>query len=152
MEKSLANAMDCEEIRRRIASLTSHSSRLWGEMSVGGMICHLDDAYQVALGERVLDHPPASSHGQAIKEQALHSPLPWDKNMKASPEVRQGAGGTPPSQVERDRARLLDTLARFVTHPNLQDVAHPSYGSMTRNDWLRWGYLHADHHLRQFSA
>jgi hypothetical protein len=26
------------------------------------------------------------------------------------------------------------------------------FGSMQRTDWLRWGWLHADHHLRQFGA
>jgi hypothetical protein len=24
------------------------------------------------------------------------------------------------------------------------------FGPMTEKDWMRWGYLHADHHLRQF--
>jgi hypothetical protein len=27
---------------------------------------------------------------------------------------------------------------------------HPMFGEMTEKDWMRWGYLHADHHLRQF--
>jgi hypothetical protein len=24
------------------------------------------------------------------------------------------------------------------------------FGPMSERDWMRWGYLHADHHLRQF--
>ena len=24
------------------------------------------------------------------------------------------------------------------------------WGKMSARDWMRWGYLHADHHLRQF--
>ena len=27
---------------------------------------------------------------------------------------------------------------------------HPMFGPMSAADWMRWGYLHADHHLRQF--
>jgi len=27
---------------------------------------------------------------------------------------------------------------------------HPIFGAMKPWDWMRWGYLHADHHLRQF--
>ena len=27
---------------------------------------------------------------------------------------------------------------------------HPIFGAMSVKDWMRWGYLHADHHLRQF--
>ena len=29
---------------------------------------------------------------------------------------------------------------------------HPVFGPMTRGAWLRWGYLHTDHHLRQFGV
>jgi hypothetical protein len=29
-------------------------------------------------------------------------------------------------------------------------MPHSIFGSMTNQDWMRWGYLHADHHLRQF--
>jgi prephenate dehydrogenase len=28
--------------------------------------------------------------------------------------------------------------------------SHPMFGPMSPEDWMRWGYLHADHHLRQF--
>ena len=30
--------------------------------------------------------------------------------------------------------------------------AHPIFGRMSEAEWLRWGYLHTDHHLRQFGA
>jgi len=29
---------------------------------------------------------------------------------------------------------------------------HPRLGRMSEREWLRWGYLHMDHHLRQFGA
>jgi hypothetical protein len=29
---------------------------------------------------------------------------------------------------------------------------HPLLGTMSNAAWLRWGYLHVDHHLRQFGA
>jgi hypothetical protein len=29
-------------------------------------------------------------------------------------------------------------------------TSHPMFGKMSAKDWMRWGYLHADHHLRQF--
>ena len=54
MTKTLANAADLEQIRLRIASLMPNSQRQWGEMSVGGMLCHLDDSYQLALGEKLV--------------------------------------------------------------------------------------------------
>jgi len=30
--------------------------------------------------------------------------------------------------------------------------SHPILGGMSDAAWLRWGYLHMDHHLRQFGA
>ena len=33
-----------------------------------------------------------------------------------------------------------------------ETVRHPFFGAMSPNQWLRWGYLHTDHHLRQFGA
>ena len=29
---------------------------------------------------------------------------------------------------------------------------HPIFGRMSQRAWLRWAYLHMDHHLRQFGA
>jgi hypothetical protein len=29
---------------------------------------------------------------------------------------------------------------------------HPIFGRLSPAAWLRWGYLHCDHHLRQFGA
>jgi hypothetical protein len=30
--------------------------------------------------------------------------------------------------------------------------AHSFFGRLSRTEWLRWGYLHMDHHLRQFGV
>jgi hypothetical protein len=29
---------------------------------------------------------------------------------------------------------------------------HPIFGPLSYPQWMRWGYLHCDHHLRQFGA
>jgi hypothetical protein len=29
---------------------------------------------------------------------------------------------------------------------------HPLFDAMSERDWMRWGYLHVDHHLRQFGV
>jgi hypothetical protein len=42
----------------------------------------------------------------------------------------------------------------FTTAPpgTLVGQAHPIFGPMSDAAWLRWGYLHMDHHLRQFGV
>jgi hypothetical protein len=152
MRKTLANAAGSEEIARRVAALTPGSPRQWGTMSVGGMMCHLDDSYQVALSGRIAARVREPLPRWMIKYLALRTSLPWVKNMKTLPEVQQGAGGTCPGSFAQDQGRLLDTLMRFSACPTLAHAQHPFFGAMSKEDWLRWGYLHADHHLRQFSA
>jgi hypothetical protein len=150
--KSMANARDCEQVVRRIGSLTPDSPRLWGSMSVQGMLCHLADSYQIALGERAAAPVAMPLPGPMMKAVALWSPMRWPRNVKTLKEVEQGCGGSTPRPFEDERVRLLRMMARFRSAATLAEVRHPMFGRMTQADWMRWGYLHADHHLRQFSA
>jgi hypothetical protein len=151
MAKTLASPADCEEIRRRIAALAPESPRRWGSMSIGGMLCHVDDSYRAVLGERPFSTAKLAVPPWFAKLVALRAPMQWPRNLMTAESVRQGGGGTPPVAFAEDRARLLKTFQRFCGCTQLMTV-HPMFGSMKRADWLRWGYLHADHHLRQFSA
>jgi len=45
---------------------------------------------------------------------------------------------------------VQELLARFAGTSAAEMPPHPIFGQMTRAEWLRWGYLHTDHHLRQF--
>ena len=152
MAKTLANTANCDEIRQRIAALTPESARQWGTMSIGGMICHLDDSYQLGLGERAGELVKIPVPRGMLKYLALRLPIEWKRNMGTMPAVRQGAGGTVPNAFVDDQARLLATVARFCACPTLAKTRHPFFDRMSVDDWLRWGWLHADHHLRQFSA
>jgi hypothetical protein len=151
MAKTVANPADCEEIQRRMAALGPESQRRWGSMSIGGMLCHVDDSYRAVIGERPFSVAKLGIPPWFAKFVALHAPMQWPRNLMTSESVRQGGGGTPPVEFAQDRARLLKTFERFCGCTQLMTV-HPMFGGMKRADWLRWGYLHADHHLRQFSA
>jgi hypothetical protein len=151
MAKMLANARDREEIERRFVALTPDAVRRWGTMSIGGMLCHVDDSYQTVMGERPFSLAKIAIPRGMAKFFALRSPMRWPRNLPTGETLRQGAGGTPPSEFARDRARLLETLERFCASATLITI-HPFFGNMSSAEWMRWGYLHADHHLRQFSA
>jgi len=119
-------------------------------MSVDQMVCHLSDAYRVALGEMAVSPATGLFQRTVMKWAALKLPMPWPHGAPTRPEIEQGSGGTPPTEFERDRTELLDWHARFCDTEGRLTVAHPIFGSMTAEEWLRWGYLHTDHHLRQF--
>jgi hypothetical protein len=147
--RTLAATGDRESILQRIASLTPSDARLWGKMSAHQMVCHLCDAYRLPLGEKTASPATGFLPPPVMKWIALQLPLKWPHGVATRPEMEQGVGGTPPAEFERDRAGLLSTLRRFCGTAELKQP-HPFFGAMSQQEWLRWGYLHADHHLRQF--
>ncbi|HMC60724.1 MAG TPA: DUF1569 domain-containing protein [Candidatus Solibacter sp.] len=80
-------------------------------------------------------------------------PVRWPKGFATRPEMEQGIGGTPPADFARDRADL-ERVIQVFSDPNRQFrwQLHPIFGALSETEWMRWGYLHADHHLRQFGA
>ena len=80
---------------------------------------------------------------------ALHTSMPWPKGVPTRPEVDQEHGGTTPGDFARDHLAVAELLRRFAPS-DLSTARHPVFGTMTRAEWLVWGYRHVDHHLRQF--
>ena len=115
-------------------------------------VCHLSDAFRIALREKpVADR--TTTFTPVLRFVALRVPLKWPKGFQTVPEVEQGCGGTPPFEFERDRTELLSLMSRFSASGDHERAAtHPIFGPMTTFHWGRWGYLHVDHHLRQFGV
>jgi hypothetical protein len=104
------------------------------------------------LGEKHVSSATGFLQRTLIKFVALRLPLKWPKGFPTRPEVEQGEGGSVPIEFNEDRRRLISTVNRFGGHLPEPCAHHPSFGPMTSKDWQRWGYLHADHHLRQFGG
>jgi hypothetical protein len=148
--KNLGTSDDKQSIIQRVHTLRPESERKWGRMSAPQMICHLADSFRRTLGEKkTTDLPPQ----KLMKWAALWIPIPWPHGFKTRPEIDQEVGGTRPVEFEADRQELLRLLDRFVCETPVPKFApHPVFGEMTRKELMRWGYLHMDHHLRQFGA
>jgi hypothetical protein len=140
-------------LEARVLRLRPDSVRHWGSMTPHQAICHMSDAFRMSLNE-LPAAPSGGPWGPVIRFVALSLPVPWPRGrIKTVPEVEQGAGGTPPTEFERDRTQLLELVARFcATGPDGFCPTHPIFGAMTTDGWKRWGYLHMDHHLRQFGV
>ena len=151
--KTLASAEDKAEIVRRLETIGPASERRWGKMTVAEMICHLSDAFRVAMSEK--DAKPVSNvfTRSVMKWFALQAPMAWPHGVSTVPECEAGRGGTPPAEMVRDLNELGGLLERFSKRPHAFEFAeHAIFGKMSDEEWLRWGYLHMDHHLRQFGA
>lgn len=151
--KTLARARDRAELIERLRRVRPESVRRWGRMSAHQMVCHLSDAFHMATGQRRVSPATGLLQRTIVRWVALYLPLPWPRGIRTRPETDQEAQGTSPSHFAADVARL-EALVRSVgtRAVNLDGNLHPVFGAMSEAAWLRWGYLHMDHHLRQFGV
>ena len=151
--KTLADANDRVSILGRLRGVRPDSARRWGRMSAHQMVCHLADNYRMALGQRAVASGPLPLPRALVKWGALYAPIPWPKGIPTSLETDQERGGTRPVAFAADLAQAMALLELVTTQTAmLARQPHPVFGRMSVGDWLRWGYLHTDHHLRQFGA
>jgi hypothetical protein len=151
--KSLARERDRDEILRRLRKVRPDSARRWGRMSAHQMICHLSDSFLAVTGRKAVTPATGVLQRTVVKWIALYLPVRWPPGIPTRPEIDQEVGGTRPADFAADVAQLEGLIA-FVTSratpPGWQ--THPMFGAMSEAAWLRWAYLHMDHHLRQFGA
>jgi uncharacterized protein DUF1569 len=152
--KTLARPIDKAAVLRRLKDVRPDSARRWGRMSAPQMVCHLADAFRMALGQKPVSHVSGLFNRTIMKWVALYAPLRWPPGILTRPEIDQAlAGCTKPGDFAADVARV-EAFVSLMTAPKVdfEWPSHPIFGKMSESDWLRWGYLHMDHHLRQFGA
>ena len=147
---SLLDAAVCAKTRGRLASFHPEVVRRWGTLSAGGILCHLAGAYEMAAGDAAAAPRTGLFQRTVVRYGALYLPARWPQGVPTLPELVEGAPLVRPGDFADDRARLLTAFDRFANAKHLAGRAHPIFGPLTHWEWMRWGYLHADHHLRQF--
>ena len=149
--KTLARAADREGLIRRLRTLRPDSRRRFGRMSVHQMVCHLADVMQMSHSERVVSRGWWAPLLPLFRWLVLYLPIPWLPGIQTVPELDQERGGTQPTEFAADVERVAALIAREAAKP-VTRPRHPVLGHMTEPEWLRWGWLHTDHHLRQFGV
>ena len=149
--RTLARERDTAEVFRRLRALRHDSERRWGRMSAHQMVCHLSDGYRLLTGDRTTELAATPLPRLIMRWIALYAPARWPADIPTTPDLDQDAGGTRPADFDADVAEL-ERLLREVAdrRGRLTRHLHPIFGRMSESAWLRWAYLHADHHLRQF--
>lgn len=95
--QTIGSTEDRKSILKRISALQPTSLRKWEHMNVNQMICHLNDSFNVGMGERTCSDATGPVQRTLVKWIALWLPVPWPKGLSTRPEIEQGAGGTPPT-------------------------------------------------------
>jgi Protein of unknown function (DUF1569) len=151
--KTVARLSDKAEIVRRLRVVGPDRRARWGRMSAHQMICHLSDSLRMAAGEKPVSNASGLLHRTLLKWIVLYAPLRWPAGVPTRPEIDQEIGGTSPFDFAADVAELEALLDRITTQTgNVGWQIHPVFGRMSQAAWLRWAYLHMDHHLRQFGV
>jgi hypothetical protein len=141
------------ELLDRLGRLRPDSARHWGRMSAHQMVCHLCDSTRMALGERDVSPATGAYQRTLLKWLALYAPLPWPPGIVTRPEIDQVSEGTQPREFSTDVEALRALTARLIEQaPRIDGRTHPIFGRLSRRAWMRWAFLHMDHHLRQFGV
>jgi hypothetical protein len=152
--KRLDNTSDKAMVMDRLRQITPASQRQWGKMTPHQMICHLNDSFKSVIGERELNGDKSNLLTRSVvRWLALYAPLKWPHGVPTMPENDQEQGGTPPEDFQRDLDALVLMIDRVTrAKRDFQWRRHPLFAEMSERDWMRWAYLHVDHHLRLFGV
>ena len=151
--KTFARERDVAEILRRLKTVGPDSSRRWGRMTAHQMVCHLSDSFLAMTGRKRTSKATGPLQRTIVKWIALYAPVRWPAGVETRPELDQAIGGTRPADFAADIAQLEMLCVEFtVDIDSAGGRVHPIFGPMSKADWLRWAYLHMDHHLRQFGS
>ncbi len=151
--KSLARSVTLGETIARIRRVTPGSVRLWGKMSPDQMMRHCTDAFHIALGEKKVAPVNKPLAHSLLKWFVLYAPVHWPKNVPTEKPMDADSTEKPAGNFSDDVAELERICHRFVlTKKRDAMLEHPFFGPLSDTEWLRWGYLHLDHHLRQFGV
>jgi len=146
--KTLASLDVLSEIRERLRSVRIDDHARWGSMTAKQMVRHLRCSCEVALGERTVE-PRQGFAPVLMKFAALRTGVRWPKNVPTVPELKLAIKEHSRSDFDVLVRAAIDKMQMLAMGTQFAP-SHPMFGPMSDKDWKRWGYLHADHHLRQF--
>ena len=147
--RNISNGAVLEDLVSRFRRLAPTQRCLWGTMNAQQMALHVGDSSAAVLKQREFSAKPRSGP-TAIRRVALLYLLPrMPRGIKSGADP--AAAVVDPAQFGKDVERAVDLLQRLATAPPDALVdRHPILGPMTRAQWMRWAFMHTDHHLRQF--
>ena len=154
MNKEIGPA-DITNITDRLNRLSPDAKPRWGTMTPREAVVHLSDALTHPLGDRPAPLPPHSWFRNVLLKWLVLWVFPrMPKGAKTRPGADPRKEGTKPGDFARDLATLHALTARFVAAVKSGAIKteHTRFGPMRERDWLRWWWMHNDHHLRQFGV
>ncbi len=152
--KSIIEKSELEKIIQRINNLQVDSKNLWGKMTAHQMLCHVSDPIRDILGIRQTEPVTPPEMREQIKAMVLVEE-DWAYNLPTfTPYLQdESGGGTIPKDFEDDRKNLIEMLNQFFnTADDFTFHPHAGLGMLTKDEYGKYIWKHADHHLRAFGV
>jgi Protein of unknown function (DUF1569) len=148
--KNLFDKSAYTEIINRLNTLTPHTQRQWGKMTVAQMLAHCKEAFKVPLSDKKMPRMFIGLLlGWAIKKK-LYNDEPWKQNLPTAPNfiIKDER------DFEKEKQELIDLINQFHngSPEKIGRFPHPMFGTFTTEQWGQSMYKHIDHHLMQFAA
>jgi uncharacterized membrane protein YfcA len=147
--RHISDAVVLDDLVNRLRRLVPTQPRRWGTMNAQQMALHVGDACAAVLKQRAFSVRPQGGPAGVRRVVALYLMPRMPRGLKT--------GAHPAGVVVEPAAFARDLERAVVLHRQLATAApdtladrHPIFGLMKHAHWMRWAFLHTDHHLRQF--
>lgn len=145
---SLIDSSRVESAIQRLERLRLDTPPRWGRMQALGMVEHLCNSLEIALGQRIVDPLVPMWLTPLLRTVGL-LPFPTPRGLPSTGDFLAGRG----KGFEEARQELADLLRRFhrevLANPAASHL-HPVFGMMNRLQWAELQDRHLNHHFRQF--
>lgn len=148
--KSLFDQDARKSISERLASLPADALRQWGRMDAAQMLAHCSAALAVGTGDTPRRQVLIGRILAPFFRASILGEKPFGRNSPTDPTFVV----SDPRDFEREKARLLDLVARFCDRgaAGADTQTHSFLGRISGEEWGVMMYKHLDHHLRQFGG
>lgn len=147
--RNISNVAVLEDLVSRLNRLAPGQQRYWGTMNAHQMALHVGDAIAAVLKLRPFASKPRRRPATVSRVLLLHFLPRMPRGIKSGADP--AATANEPDVFGKDVERAVGLLQRLATaSPEMLVDRHPILGPMTRAEWMRYAFLHTDHHLRQF--
>lgn len=140
-----------DNLFRRIEELTPTMRSRDGLVTGHQMICHLGDSLREILGQQTAARRGTIVHRTVLKWLAFHL-IPWPEwQPRSDAAIKRFVGQQTPSTYAADHAAFVGLLKQFDERWQTGELApHPVFGSLSKEEWGTYMFLHIDHHLATF--
>jgi hypothetical protein len=147
--KTIFDKSTREELIHRINTLNENSIPLWGKMNVYQMLKHCTLWEEMIFGKNKYKRVFIGYlFGRMALRNILKNEAPLRRNTPTIPELIIKEKN---NDIIVEKKKWILMIEAYENFSN-EDLIHPFFGKMTREQIGYFVYKHTDHHLRQFQS